>query len=352
MANDGRVLKDIRCKVIDLEHRKMVKLEWLWPNRVPAGKITLLIGNAGVGKSLWSIDFAARLSSGRGWPDYPGVPCKKGSVAFITSEDDIDDTIIVRLRAAGADMKKVKIIQELESIWNKGNPGAMPFDLNAGLVGLTHLKEDIPDLKAIILDPIASYMGKIDSYDNAQVRGVLDAVALWASKNNVAVIGINHLNKNTGVRAVYRNMGSVGFTAVARMVWHIIKDLEDKDRRLMLSGKQNIAPEQDGLAYGFQSVKLDEGGIMIDSVVLSYEDKSIAETADEKLEQVISGLSSTRRKVGDWLKKMLEGGPVKASDILKAAEAEGFGDKTLKRVKKQLQIKTKKVTGGGWEWEL
>ena len=352
MADEKR-LTDIIAVTESMAEVKMKKLEWLWPGVIPKGMITMLDGNPGVGKSFLSIYVGAHISTGRPWPNHPDVPCEKGTVLMITAEDIAGVTLKPRFLAACADMNKVRRLKTLKAIFNEGaSEQEIFFEIKKGIIALDNLKKEYPDLSLVIIDPITAYVGKIDSHDNAQVRGVMDRLAAWAGDTGVAILAITHLNKNANVRAIYRTMGSMGFTAVCRMTWHLLKDLEDKDRRLLLPGKLNVVPDTGGHAFSFQSVKVDEGGIVNDSAILSFEAGTVEETADEKLEQVISNLNSTRRKVGDWLKKMLEGGPILASDILTAAEVKGFREKTLRRVKKELQIKTNKVEGGAWEWEL
>ncbi len=351
MQNSNRTLTNIVTVTEKMEDVKMEKLEWLWPDIIPEGMMTQIDGNPGVGKSFLSMYIAAHVSQGRDWS--PGVPCKQGTVLLIGAEDTAGIILKPRLLAAGADMSKVRRLKALRMIFNEGaSEQETVFEVKKGIFALNQLKEECPDLSLIIIDPITSYMGNIDSHDNAQVRSVLDRLAAWCSESGVAIIAINHLNKNTGARAIYRTMGSMGFSAVCRMTWHILKDLEDIDRRLLLPGKQNVCPEQGGRAFSFKGIKVTSDGIEVDSAVIDFESGTVQETADEKLEQVISNLSSTRKKVGDWLKDLLEGGPMLASDIWESAKDEGFAEKTVKRVKKELQIKSRKPKGGGWEWSL
>ncbi len=351
MQRSIRDLTDIRPNTESLENIKMEKLEWLWPNRIPLGKITMVVGDPGVGKSFWSLDVAAHITTGRPWPDDKGVPCRQGTVLLIGAEDAVGDTILPRLYAAKANMAKIYTMKGMTAEFNGGaTKKEMFFELKSGIIALGHLKEQFPDLKLIIIDPITAYMGNIDSHDNAQVRSVLDKVAAWAADADVAVLAISHLNKNTTVRAVYRIMGSVAFTAVSRMVWHIVKDEENPERRLLLPGKLNMAPEMSGLAFRLQSVKV--GDELIDSAVVSYEDKTIEETADEMLAQTIESLSSTKKRTAEWLKDILIDGPRLAMDIFEQAKIDGISESTVRRAKKQLQVKARKIGGGQWEWGL
>ena len=119
----------------------------------------------------------------------------------------------------------------------------------------------------------------------------------------------------------------------------------------MLPGKMNMAPGMGGLAFKLQSVKVGEE--LIDSAELSYESQTVEETADEMLAQTIDSLSSTKKQAAEWLKDLLSGGPLSAKDIWSEAENEGISERTLKRAKKQLQVKSRKISQhGGWEWRL
>lgn len=342
----------------NLKGLKMEKLEWLWPERIPLGKITMLVGDPGVGKSFWTLDVAAHVSTGKPWPGSSDgkddVPCGHiGSVILVTAEDDANDTILPRLTAAGADIGKISILRGMKAKREGKEDKDLYFDLKRGMLALENAAKEMPDLRLIILDPITAYMGDINCHDNAEVRSILDRLAAFASKHKVSILAISHLNKNEKVRAAYRIMGSVAFTAVSRMVWHIVKDSKTPNRRLLLPGKNNMCQEVSGMGFTLESVVVGEE--KIDSAVCRYEDGEVHESADEALSSVIDSLASTQKAAAEWLKDILGYGPVAASDILVMARKEGISEATLRRVKKQLQVKSEKGDDGQgmtWMWKL
>lgn len=335
----------------NMEDIQMERLNWLWPGRIPLGKLTMLVGDPGLGKSFLSLYIAARVSNGGYWPDDKETPCVKGSVVIVTAEDDAADTIKPRLCAAGADMRKIKMLRGMTTTFQDGTNKNMFFDLKLGVVALERLKEQVPDLSLLIIDPITAYMGNIDSHANADVRSVLDRVAEWAAKHQVSILAISHLNKNTGVSIQYRTMGSMAFVAVSRMGWVIAKDKDDPERRKLLPGKNNMCQEQSGLAYRLKSVKIKHGDEELDSAVCEFEDGTLKETAEQELASIEDSLESTTKKAKEWIKDMLGSGPMMQDDLFGAGEAEKLTRNVLKRALKDLGCK-REPKNGGFEWIL
>jgi RecA-family ATPase len=348
---------DIVAKGVQfLSDIKPEKIDWLWPNRLALGKLTIVVGDPGIGKSFLSLDVAARLSTGIGWPDKPGVPGKVGSTVLITSEDDMGDTVVPRLIAAGADRTKICTFRGLTLKFEDKKEGFSFFDLKQGLIALDNMKRDIPDLTLVVLDPITAYMGNIDSHANADVRSVLDKLAGWAADNKVAIMAISHLNKNTAVGMQYRVMGSQAFTAVTRMVWNVRQDEEDADKKLLLLQKNNISPEKTGLAYKLKGIRIYEEGLEIDTAKIEWEEKTIDQQQSEEMMATEDSLKSTQKRATKWLKGILKDGPVLSDDIFAAARDEGLSETSVHKAKKVLMVKTKRAPGygeeGKWEWEL
>jgi len=191
-------------------------IRWLWPGRVPLGKLTLIVGDPGLGKSFLTLDLAARVSAGEPWPDAPGAENTPGAVVLLSAEDDLADTIRPRLDAAGADVERVAAL----SI----------SSLQRDLPDLEKAMHDAPGVRLVVIDPITAYLAGTDSHKNADVRSLLAPLAELAARHRVAVVAVSHLNKHVGGSALYRAQGSLAFTAAARAVWLVAKDKADVGR--------------------------------------------------------------------------------------------------------------------------
>jgi len=328
----------------DVERRQ---LEWLWPGRVPLGKLTLLAGDPGLGKSLVSLDMAARVSRGTAWPETPLLPQTAGKVVLFNAEDDLADTIAPRLDRAGADDSKIIAVEGVES---RGPDGAKPlrwcFTLENDLPRLEEVLTDYPGVRLVVIDPISAYCGKTDTHKNAEVRSLLAPLAELAARRHVAVVAVTHLSKSGGAKAVYRAMGSLAFAAAARAVWAVVKDRLEPQRRLFLPAKLNLAQDPARLAY-----RIVEGRVEWepDAVKMHADDAFAAEAAAAKPSQ----RGSERKEAGEWIRRQLAEGPVPASDVIELGEQCGFSTRTLRRAYKQLGGSTKKNSfSGPWMWEL
>jgi hypothetical protein len=171
-------------------------LRWLWPSRIPLGKLTLLIGDPGLGKSLLTADIASRVTRGRPFPD--GATCESGSVIFLSAEDDAADTIRPRLDAAGADVSRVHTLEAVRVQLTDGSLTEKAFNLETDCAALEVALRKHPDVRLIVIDPISAYLGGVDSHSNAEVRGVLARLATLAAQHGVAVLCITHLRKSAG----------------------------------------------------------------------------------------------------------------------------------------------------------
>ncbi len=319
-------------------------IEWVWPGRIPRGKLTLFQGDPSVGKSFVTLDIAARVSTGRDWPDAPAVDGTPGDVVLLSAGDDIGDTIRPRLEAAGADLDRVLAVA---GVRRPDRPMTDAFSLEDDLALLElHLRAcSAPRL--VIIDPISAYLGSVDSHTNADVRRVLAPLAEIASRNGVAVVAVTHLNKAGGGRAIYRASGSLAFVAAARTAWSFSKDKDDSSRRLMLPVKNNISKETTGLAYQL----VDDGEVCR----VEWESAPVTISADEALSDDAepSESRSEVQEAADWLMESLNNGPVAQVEIIQRGKSEGFAERTLKRAKKSLGVRALKCGfQGRWSWEL
>jgi putative DNA primase/helicase len=181
------------------------RIEWLWQGRIAIGKQTLIGGEPGLGKSQITAALAAAVTTGGQWPCNEGR-APKGSVLILSAEDDAADTIRPRLDAAGADASGVHLISAVSDI--DGN-GRRTFNLQADLSLLEKAIKRIADVRLVIIDPVSSYLGRIDSHKNADVRGTLEPLGDMASRLRVAVVSITHFSKGTSQSAVNSFIGSI-----------------------------------------------------------------------------------------------------------------------------------------------
>lgn len=313
------------------------EIAWLWPSRFPLRKPSLLVGDPGLGKSMITLDMAARVTRELPWPDGSGA-APRGSVILLSAEDDAADTIRPRLEAAGADCSRVYIIEAVRRV--KG--GTRSFCLTEDLALLAAEIERLGDVLLVVVDPISAYLGDVDTHVNAAVRGILAPLAELAGKYGPCVLAVSHLNKSGGGAAVYRVTGSLAFTAAARAVWAVAKDQHSQDgRRIMIPVKCNLAADQEGLAYTIRpgTVPVVEwgGAVTVDATE--------ALTTDPTEERNALG------EAMEWLQKTLKEGQVAATQIRADARANGIAERTLWRAKKKIGAMAEKI-GTCWFWKL
>ena len=330
--------------VVRLSDVQEQQVEWLWPNRIPLGKLTLLAGDPGLGKSFVTVDMAARVSTGNGWPDSFEQRQPIGSVILFNCEDDIADTVLPRLNRAGGDPSKVIALQGVTIIDAvTGQRRQHGFSLDADLSKLIEVLEENRDVRLVVIDPVSAYCGATDSHKNADIRAMLAPMADMASKYRVAIVMVTHLSKGSGGKAVYRAMGSLAFAAAARAVWHVAKDHEDDKRRLILLAKINISEEATGLAY-----RLQDGAVC-------WEETPIVMTADEHLEKETQPERKPRgggeqgeavQQAKNWLVEKLTGCSMLAKAVKQLADDADIAPATLKRAKGLAGVKSQRIGFG------
>ena len=212
---------------------------WLWPGRIAIGKLTLIAGEPGLGKSQLLTTIAAATTTGGTWPNREGHALP-GNVIILSAEDGLADTIVPRMIAAGANRERVHVGSAVQ---DSGAKGRRTFNMQADLLLLENKIEEIGDVRLVGIDPISSYMGgKIDTHKNTDVRGVLEAVSEMAARHHVAMLGITHFSKGIGQKAINAFIGSIAFVAAARAAFAVMKDPDDEQLRLFLPVKNNLAP--------------------------------------------------------------------------------------------------------------
>jgi hypothetical protein len=307
-------------------------VEFTWEKRILRGKLNIIHGDPGVGKTYMVLDILARVTTGRPFCD--GAQCEAGDVLFATAEDAIADTIRPRLDKLGADVRRAEIL-ELVRIAGR----EVSLDLDQHLGAIDDWLRIHPGVRVVALDPLAAFVGtKRDSYRNNEVRAVLGRVAAMAERRKVAIIGIDHLSKGQG-KAMYRGIGSIAFTAAPRAVWQVRKDPDDPGRSLFLPMKMNLA-KVDGLAFRI----VDDGGMG----KFVWEKGAVTLTPDD-VEAKSGGTSRAEAK--DWLRAMLhQTGRCLAKEIEQKARGDGICLATLKYAKKEMGVVSYKDGAGAWYW--
>jgi hypothetical protein len=208
-------------------------VRWLWPGRMPLGKVTILDGDPGLGKSSLMLDMAARGSVGGMTPTGEKLPLF--DTIIVTTEDDAEDTLRPRLDRAGADPSRVHLVTDL----------TLPDDAD-------RLERLIADKRAMLvtLDPIVEYLGEaVKTASDHAVRRALKPLVGVAKRQACAVVGIRHLNKQGGLSAIYRGGGSIGFGGLARSVLAVGRNPDDDDQMVLAGVKINVARRSPSLAY-------------------------------------------------------------------------------------------------------
>jgi len=334
--------------LVQLADVRPESVQWLWPGRIALGKLTLIAGDPGLGKSFLTLDIAARVTRGTPWPDDRGTPNAAGGVVLLGAEDGLADTIRPRLDAAGADVSRIVALQAVKvHDTETGAESSVPFCITADLPALEQAIKRTTGCRLVVIDPITAYLGAVDSYKNAEIRAALAPLANLAEQYNVAVVAVTHLRKSDGP-AVYRAMGSLAFTAAARSVWAITKDKDDPTRRLMLPVKNNLGADVMGLAYRIQATS-DPG----DVPVVAWEPNPVELSADDALSQ--DSDRTERDDAADFLREVLAAGSVKAKEVFKQAREAGISERTLRRAQRALGVKPTRAGyggGGSWVWGL
>lgn len=316
-------------------------MAWLWPSRVPLGKVTLLVGDPGRGKSLLALDMAARVSRGAPWPDAESGSAPLGSTILLSAEDDTADTIRPRLDALGGDPSRVCVVRAVT--W-EDRDGADVFSLSRDTVGLEGLIRKWRDVRLIILDPVSAYLGGAESYNNADIRRVLAPLQELAERTGVAVLAISHLTKRAAASVMYRAMGSLAFVSAARAVWAAVPDRAAPGRMLLLPVKCNLAGSIKGMAYRIVPHPANPA-----LPTVAWEPEPVAMTAQEAMEALPK--PTPREDAAEWLKQLLSVKPLPSSEVERRAREAGFAPRTLQRAKAALGIISDRE-GTGWLWRL
>lgn len=319
-------------------------VRWLWPGRIPLGKITVLDGDPGLGKSLITLHVAACVSTGAAMPDGSiGDVREPAGVVLLSAEDDPADTLRPRLDSAGADVSRVVMLTGIRT----GECERMP-----SLGALSSIEQAIArtDARLVIIDPIMAYLpAGTDAHRDQDIRSLLAPLAQLAARTGVAVVIIRHLNKRSGGSPLYRGGGSIGIVGAARCGLLVARDPDDPDgqRRIVAVTKSNLAPEAPALAY-----RIDGSGTAPRLVWEGTTSHTAAELVAERADE--DGQRGALVEARAWLTEMLARGPQAARDVQRAAREAGIAEQTLRRARESV-ARVRRVGSGSsqrWMWEL
>ena len=327
------------------------RVDWLWPGRIPRGKITVIAGHPGTGKSQLACAIVATVTRGGTWPvDQTTAP--KGSALILSAEDDASTTLVPRLVAAGADRSRVHVVDGLRVCSADGIRAYRCVDLSRDVAHLDEMLTQIGDVVVVVIDPMTAYMGRVDSHVNAEVRGLLGPLAQIAELHRVAIIGVTHLRKAADSEALLAVTGSLGFVAAARAVYLVAKDAADPQRRLWLPAKNNLGPDVVGLAYRLVPCEIGDG---IVTSRVEWEPEPVSITANAALVARADDAPTERDAAAEWLRELLSTGPALARDVQADAKSAGYSWPTIRRAKQAVGVQVRRDgfgKGAAWRWSL
>jgi hypothetical protein len=306
-------------------------VKWLWTPYIARRKLTLFDGDPGAGKSMICIDLVARITTGRAFPGHTGGTLHKPrKVLYLTQEDDLDDTVVPRLMAAGANLDLVLL-----------DDGDLDLGADEQKRELWRtVRHERPAL--VVLDTLAGYVGGgTDLFRENSVRPVLIGLALMAREYETSVIALRHLTKGDKTKAIYLGQGSMAIVGVARSVLLVGADPNDGDRRALFHVKNNLGRTADPLGYGFDDdgalAWRTETDLTIGDVMKPPGDDEPKVTKGEQAETIIIG--------------MLADKSVDAQTMMKVLDSHGIGERTANRAKKRIGVKSAQLEGR-WLWSL
>ena len=321
-------------KLINMEQVEVEKIDWLLYPFIPFGKVTIVQGDPGEGKTTMVLQIIAKLTKGEAvlpsGSDEPALEEKTMdlepvNVIYQTAEDGLGDTIKPRLLSAGADCSRVMVIDD--------NDQALTM-MDA------RLEEAIIKTKArlVVLDPIQSFLGAaVDMHRANEIRPLMKRVAVLAEKYHCAIILIGHMNKNSNGKSSYRGLGSIDFQAAARSVLIVGRIKDEPEIRVVCHVKSSLAPEGKSIAFRLDK---DTGFEWIGEYDISADDLLSGDNRGQKIHEA-----------KEFLKEILVSGSVAQTKVAEEAESRGIKKKTLWNAKKELEIESVKI-GNQWFWML
>lgn len=326
-------------------------VRWLWPDWLALGKLHILAGAPGQGKTTIALAMAATLTIGGRWPD--GSRCAPGNVLIWSGEDDPADTLLPRLIASGADRTRCYFVSG-----TRIDGEVEPFDPARDMAALEEQALAIGGIKLLIVDPVVSAVAG-DSHKNTEVRRALQPLVDLGSRLDAAVLGISHFSKGgAGSDPASRVVGSIAFTAVARVVLVAAKvkaedGEQDQDRRILARGKSNIGPDDGGFEYAIEQAEPLPG---IHASYVTW-GKSVAGSARDLLTEPTEQESASDSKsavdaAAAFLLEALADGLTPTKTVQAEAKDAGVSWASCKRAADNLRVVKRKGDGGLWYWKL
>lgn len=321
-------------KLINMEQVETEKIDWLLYPFIPFGKVTIVQGDPGEGKTTMVLQIIAKLTKGEAvlpsGSDEPALEEKTMAlepvnVIYQTAEDGLGDTIKPRFFSAGADCSRVMVIDD--------NDQALTM-MDA------RLEEAIIQTKArlVVLDPIQGFLGTaVDMHRANEIRPLMKRVAVLAEKYHCAIILIGHMNKNSNGKSSYRGLGSIDFQAAARSVLIVGRIKDEPEIRVVCHVKSSLAPEGKSIAFRLDK---DTGFEWIGEYDISADDLLSGDNRGQKI-----------HVAKEFLQEFLVSGSVAQTKVAEEAEVRGIKKKTLWNAKKELEIDSVKI-GNQWFWML
>ena len=302
---------------------KRRNIDWLWKPYIPKGKITLLTGDPGEGKTLIAMDIASRLT--RGEPILGDESVEEPvTVVYQSAEDDLYDTLIPRLNAAGADLDRIVFIKDEESTLTLEDE-RISYTIRKTHAGL------------LVIDPLQAYLPDGGMLQSAgRMRDILGRVAGLAARENCAVLIIGHLTKRSTDRDLYRSLGSIDIAALARSVLKLERDPRDENNRILVQIKNSLAKCAKPIRC-----HILEGPVI--EWIGYYEEE----------EKTFSGVSQNdkRSRCMDLLNEILQEGPASSSEIYRLMSVLDISPRTANQAKSDAGIRSRK-RNRTWEWYL
>ncbi len=320
-------------------------ISWLWPGWLPLGKLVLLAGAPGTGKTTAALSFAATVTAGGSFPD--GSRCPVGDVLIWSGEDDPTDTLAPRLIAAGADQDRIYFVGDIDPQGER-----RPFDPAADTAKLLEAAQGLPDLRLVIFDPVVNAVTG-NSHQNTEVRRGLQPLVDFAARIGAVLVGITHFAKGgAGLDPTMRVIGSVAFSAVARVVLVCGKNQDEggNQRRILARSKSNLGPDDGGFTYSLEQVEALPGITASRTIwgeaVEGNARELLAEPGDDDDLRPIE-------KAKQFLRKCLAAGLTPCKTVQAEAKEAGISLATLRRAARSIGVRP--VKGGmedAWYWGL
>jgi putative DNA primase/helicase len=351
------------AQLVSMHDVEAKPVEWLWPMRIPKGALSIIAGDPSQGKSQITCYMAAVISTGKPWCDDDKHKKRPASNVILLNAEDAADTVIKpRLLAAGADVRKVYTIKSVLKYNDRGEATETDMSLAQDMQALDLALTEKGNVGLVVIDPISAYLGKVDSHNNSEVRGILAPLARLAEKHNVAMVCVSHLNKGSGGKVTDRVTGSLAFSAAARAVYLVGSDPDDdadEDAKMFVAGKTNLAPNVKALSFKIEShtVWPEAGPIETSRVAWGAEMSASVDDMLRGKDDKPDGRKAGKDKLTAWLSTYLADGYWHPFDKIEDAAKRVGIDKsrrTFERAANEIGVEMRRGSVGeaGSEWQL